>query len=137
MLRLMHPDERRLFDKLFDQVVAELPGEVRRLFHEVPVVVEDHPSADVMAEFGAQHIDELCGLHSGVPLTERSVAEGQAAPLPDAIYIFREGIVTLSLDDEGYIDNAELTRQMRITLLHEVGHHFGMTEADLAELGYD
>jgi predicted Zn-dependent protease with MMP-like domain len=79
----------------------------------------------------------LCGLHWGVPLTQRSVES--AAHLPDQIMLFRGPIMRLaSVSSTGRTrrDRRELEGQIRITLLHEIGHHFGMNEEDLAELGY-
>lgn len=56
--------------------------------------------------------------------------------LPDVITIYREGILRASADRRGRISNDRLREQIRITILHELGHHHGMTEDDLEELGY-
>jgi predicted Zn-dependent protease with MMP-like domain len=127
-------EERRLFDELFDEELASLPQSLRDKLEEVPVIVEDCPSDDLLEEMEIDDPGSLCGLHTGVPLTERSV--DHSGTIPDTIQLFREGILNQSLDDEGYIDEAELRRQIRITLLHEIGHHFGLSEEDLGELGY-
>ena len=57
--------------------------------------------------------------------------------LSEAIYLFREGIFNLAADRRGRIDEEELREQIRVTILHELGHHHGLDEDDLAELGYD
>ncbi len=130
----VNSEERRLFDGLFDDVMAEMPPQIRELLEEVPLIVEDYPSQDVLEAMDIEYIDELCGLHDGVPLTERGT--GHSGVMPEAIYLFREGLLTLSMDDEGYVDEDELKKQIRITVLHEIGHHFGLEEDDLKKLGY-
>jgi predicted Zn-dependent protease with MMP-like domain len=56
--------------------------------------------------------------------------------LSDAIYIYRQGILALATDHQGKIDDLELRRQIRITVLHELGHHHGIGEKELRTLGY-
>lgn len=132
------------FDALFDDVMAALPPAVHRLLEECPLAVEDHPSRELYREMGLDPLeDDLCGLHTGVPLTERSVA---ASGIPeDSLCIFRRGIIDEAGGLDPWIDEAtgesvggdEAVRQeIRITVLHEVGHHFGLSEEDLERLGY-
>ena len=71
---------------------------------------------------------DLFGLYEGIPLPERGDMAGE---LPDRITIFR-----LPLEDE-FRDPAELEREIRITVLHELGHYFGLDEERLGDLGYD
>lgn len=121
------------FDGILEEVMESLPGEVRELLDEVAIIVEDEPSPEILREMGIDpgEIDpDLCGLHSGTPLSERSVAESQT--MPDCIHIFRGPIRRLA----GKSRRA-LAREIRITLLHEIGHHFGMTEEDMERLGYE
>jgi len=127
-------EEREFFDALLEQVLADLPNDLHKKLEVVPVIVEDYPSDDVLAMFGMQYPDELCGLHEGIPLTERSVEH--SGSVPDIIMIYREGIFATATDARGDVDEHALRRQIRITLLHEIGHHFGLTEDDLRELGY-
>jgi predicted Zn-dependent protease with MMP-like domain len=127
-------EERRLFDGILDGVLAELPPEIHRLLDEVPLVVEDYPSPELCEEFELEHLDELCGLHDGVPLTDRSL--DQSVGMPEEILIFREGIFAMATREDGTVDQAELRKQVRITVLHEIGHHFGLDEDDLAKLGF-
>jgi len=137
--------ERERFDRLFEEVLAELPEEVHRLLDECPIVLEDRPSRRLLEELGLDPDDELlCGLHSGVPLTERSVDRPEAS---DVIQLFREGIVEMAGGwEENHEDGgdesgpfggiARIRREIRITILHEIGHHFGLDEDDLERLGY-
>lgn len=127
-------EERELFDGLLNEELSKLPQSLRDKLEEVPVITEDYPDEDVLEEMGLADPADLCGLHTGVPLTERSV--DYSGTIPDTIYLYREGILNQSLDDEGYLDAAELRKQIRITLLHEIGHHFGLGEEELGELGY-
>jgi predicted Zn-dependent protease with MMP-like domain len=127
-------EERELFDDLLTQVLEELPQHVRDKLEEVPLIVEDYPDEDVLEEMGIDDPGSLCGLHTGIPLTERSVQH--SGVIPDTINIYREGVLNQSLDAGGSVDERELKRQIRITVLHEIGHHFGLNEDDLRELGY-
>lgn len=128
--------QRERFDALVDRVLASLPEEVLALFDEAPLLVDDEPSADVLRELGLDPTSEedragLCGLHTGVPITERSVeADGV---LPSQVHIYRRGIVEMA---GGWDDEDELYRQIRITILHELGHEMGLDEDDLDRLGY-
>jgi predicted Zn-dependent protease with MMP-like domain len=126
--------QRERFDQLLESVLAALPPRISALLEETPLVVEDYPSDEVMDEMGLEYIDELCGLHDGIPLTEPE-ARAHRTRL-DRIMIYREGILSAAADERGRIRNEELLRQMRITVLHEIGHHYGLDEDELGELGY-
>ena len=124
---------RDFFDGELDVVLAGLPQRVHDLLDEVPMHVEDYPSSEILESMGVGR-DELCGLYSGVPLGDRSV--WHAARLPDVVTIYREGILHASSGADGHLSQRELRRQIRITVLHELGHHHGLDEEELAELGY-
>ncbi len=130
----MHPLDRERFDEQVDKVVARLPAQVHELLEQVPMHVEDYPSEDVMRDRLVRYRDDLCGLYTGIPLTMRSIEH--SGTLPDVITIYREGIVRAAADRQGRVRNDRLREQIRITILHELGHHHGMTEDDLRELGY-
>ena len=125
---------RKQFDTLLDEVVAQLPPHILDLVNEVPLVVDDYPSPEVLKQTGIRYRGQLCGLYTGIPLTERSV--WQSGTLPDRIMIYREGILNMAADRSGHITPERLREQIRITVLHEIGHHHGLTEDDLVELGY-
>lgn len=126
--------ERRLFDELLQQVLEELPPRLRELLEEVPLIVDDEPSAQVLRDYDLRHGECLCGLYTGIPLTGRSVEH--SGVMPDAIHLFREGILDQAADEQGDVHDDALLRQIRITVLHEMGHHFGLDEEDLRKLGY-
>ncbi|MBC7771906.1 MAG: metallopeptidase family protein [Pyrinomonadaceae bacterium] len=142
--------ERDRFDGLLEGVLDGLPPGIRALLDELSVVVLDQPTPAMVEELRGDGLlanedgtesdgSDLCGLHTGVGLTERSIDD--AAMLPDQIHLFRAGIVGLALDEqemtwESPEADAEVREEIRITLLHEIGHHFGLEEGDLDELGY-
>ncbi|HRP61813.1 MAG TPA: metallopeptidase family protein [Phycisphaerales bacterium] len=139
----MNPAERERFDALLEEVLDCLPQRLHDLLEEAPLIVEDHPSPELLAELGIDGEDEsLCGLHSGTPLTDRSVSQG--SDLPETIHIFREGIIEHAggwepwEDEEGNVwgGEDEVFEEIRITILHEIGHHFGLDEDELEQLGY-
>ena len=130
----MDDNLRNYFDSQLEQVLQQLPPQIHTLLEEVPLVVDDFPTPAILKMLKVRRRDSLCGLYTGIPLTKRSV---QHSGIPsDVIHIFREGICGESRTSRGLLDEQELRRQIRITILHEVGHHFGLTEQDLRELGY-
>ncbi|MCA9285693.1 MAG: metallopeptidase family protein [Phycisphaerales bacterium] len=140
----MNRAERRRWDALFHKVVEHLPARLHRLMEEVSVIIDDRPDPELLAELGLDpEEDLLCGLHSGVPLTERSVTS--SGDLPDTVHLFREDIVDTAggwdawQDEDGawWGGEAFVEHEIRVTLLHEIGHHFGLDEEDLRQLGYD
>jgi predicted Zn-dependent protease with MMP-like domain len=139
----LNEHQREEFDRLFQQVLDELPDAIHELIEEIPIIVLDRPTPALMRELGLDPGDEeaateLCGLHTGTALTERSVSAG--AELPTDIHVFREGIINLAGGWEEP-DPAEarerIADEIWVTLLHEIGHHFGLDEDDLARLGFD
>jgi predicted Zn-dependent protease with MMP-like domain len=130
----MHQQLRTTFDRHFDDVLAAMPEQVHRLLDDVAMYVEDHPSAEVMRRTGVRYRQQLCGLYTGIPLTSRSIEH--SGVLSDAVHIYREGIVALATRPDGTLDEQELRDQIRITVLHELGHHHGLGERELRELGY-
>jgi len=131
----MDAKSREHFDLHLETVLANLPASIATLLDRVPMIVEDYPSDALVRQLGLHSRRQLCGLYTGIPLTNRSI---QGPPVPsDAIQIFREGILSQTRYlDGGRVTNEGLREQIRITILHELGHHFGMTEEDLDELGY-
>ncbi len=127
---------RDQFDEMLERVINALPAGVRRLLDEVPVVVEDIPSPEVLRSMGMgpEEAGELCGLHTGTAFTERSVEQ---TDLPSEIQLYRVGIVEEAGGWGGDDADERITEEIRITLLHEIGHQFGLDEDDLERLGYD
>ncbi|HIA27989.1 MAG TPA: hypothetical protein EYN79_07710 [Planctomycetes bacterium] len=118
--------EKEAFE-LVGEVIAELPDAIRKELDEVPVVIEDLPPLEVIrSSLGEVHPDIL-GLYTGQSLQERSWLDAGWAP--SSIHIFRRNLERATLDED------QLREEIRITLLHELGHHFGLDEEDLDQLG--
>jgi predicted Zn-dependent protease with MMP-like domain len=122
-----HVSKQR-FAELVEEALRELPKPFDQHLEEMSVEIKDRPSPRQLKDQGLDDDHLLLGLYVGHPMTERSVE--YSGVLPDAIYIFQED-VELASDSE-----KELIEQVRTTVLHEIGHHFGMDEDDLEELGY-
>jgi predicted Zn-dependent protease with MMP-like domain len=130
----MHQHLRDFFDMRLEKVLASLPEWLLELLEEVPLCVEDHPSDEILQSLDIGDRGRLCGLYTGVPLSARSVMD--PARMPDVVTIYREGILRASEDENGDLSESELMRQIRITVLHELGHYHGLDEDELASLGY-
>jgi predicted Zn-dependent protease with MMP-like domain len=129
--------ERDLFDTLLEEALLDLPEHVVRTLDDMPLVVDDRPSAEVLRSMGMTPAegDELCGLFSGFANTEETMLDSPPA-LPNQVQIYREGVVLAAggwaqaeADDRVY-------EQIMITILHEIGHRFGLDEEDLDRLGF-
>jgi predicted Zn-dependent protease with MMP-like domain len=116
------------FDRALRKALSELPPMFRDALSNVAVVVEDWPPDWLLDELGVPQDDTLYGFYHGVPLPERSFQD--SGNLPDKISVYRGPL------EEDFPGREELTREIRITLLHEIGHYFGMDEEELDRLGY-
>lgn len=125
---------RKQFDEQLDRVMAGLPRRINELLDHVPLIVEDYPSRKWLHQLGETHREDLCGLYVGVSLADQGVDQ-TSHPTP-VVYLFREGIIATTIDEAGELTDDELRRQIRLTILHEYGHHHGMDEDELEELGY-
>ena len=130
----LNPSTREWFDEQVDWVLDRLPPMIHELLDRVPLHVEDYPSPQVMEELGAEYRDQLCGLFTGIPIGQKSVTH--SGTLPDVVTIYREGILAAAADRRGEVSTSRLRKEIRITVLHELAHYHGLTEEDLAELGY-
>ncbi|MBN1178707.1 MAG: metallopeptidase family protein [Anaerolineae bacterium] len=115
----------------FEQFVFEawdaLPEAFRERLDNVEVVVEEWPDAETLRLAGVRHRAQLLGFYHGVPLTERTHYYGSV--LPDKISIYRQPIMMRCRDWE------EVRRMIDRVLKHELGHHFGLTDDRLREIG--
>lgn len=116
------------FDRAVEAALNSIPDDFCKLLDNVIIEVRSRPDDALLEEF--EETDDLLGLYIGVPLEERG-PEQVGATLPDRILVFRDNLCAMC-DTRG-----ELIDEIRITVLHEIGHHFGMDEDRLAELGYD
>ncbi|HET8716129.1 MAG TPA: metallopeptidase family protein [Nocardioidaceae bacterium] len=110
---------RERFEELVGDALDAVPAELAALMDNVVVLVEDEPPADD---------PELLGYYDGTPLTERGASYGGV--MPDRILIFRNPTLRMCHDE------AEVVAEVRITVVHEIAHHFGIDDDRLHELGY-
>ena len=111
--------DRKRFDRLVEQALKRLPEAFRKKLVNVAIIVEDLPPR------GVRRDGLLLGLFHGVPLTEKSTF--YATP-PDRVYLYQKNIEAVCSNDE------EIRREIRDTLLHELGHYFGLSEDELTEI---
>jgi predicted Zn-dependent protease with MMP-like domain len=115
----------------FEQLVAEaldgLPEDIARYLDNVEVVVEWWPSPALMQAMGLAPNQLLFGIYQGIPLTRRTSNYGLV--LPDKITIFRGPIEMVSRTD------AAIRARVRHTVIHEIAHHFGISDDRLHEIG--
>jgi len=105
------------FEEMVEAALDSLPERLGRLMSNVAVMVQHEPGPP-----------GLLGLYEGIPLTSRTT--GYAGVLPDRITIYRLAICAVCQTEDDVID------QVRRTVVHEVGHHFGISDARLTELGW-
>lgn len=116
------------FSGLVQEAIATIPPQFASRMENLSVEVHPRPTRRLLGREGMKNWRNLLGLYHGVPLTAKSVD----APFewPERIYIFQQNIESICDTPE------EIVQQVRTTILHEVGHHFGMDEDDLDELGF-
>jgi len=112
---------REEFEEAVADALDDVPPELARLMDNVVVLVEDDPPDDD---------PDLLGLYEGTPLTERG-SWWAAGSLPDRITIFRRPTVAACAT------RAEVVDEVRVTVIHEIAHHFGIDDDRLHELGWD
>jgi predicted Zn-dependent protease with MMP-like domain len=115
--------------KAVARVIDKLPKEFREQLRNVEIVVETRPSNELLRAEGLDpREDTLYGIYQGVPLPDRSALDPPL--LPDKITIFAEPLL------EDFPDPDELREEIRLTVLHEIAHYFGMEEEEIEDLGY-
>ena len=118
--------KREEFRKLVDEALETIPERFRNAMGNIAIVIEDEPSNAQLDEVGIEPPDTLLGLYEGTPLPERQWAHGNA--LPDKITLF-QGPIEDSSDDED-----DIVVAIGETLIHEVGHYFGLSEEEIEEI---
>jgi predicted Zn-dependent protease with MMP-like domain len=118
--------ERQGFEQLVAEALASIPRRFKKAMQNIAIVVEDEPSAELLAEMEIAPPDTLLGLYQGIPLTERTWGYGNA--LPDRVLIF-QGPHERAAEDED-----DLVVAIGETLIHEIGHYFGMSEEQIEEI---
>ncbi|MBI2028514.1 MAG: metallopeptidase family protein [Candidatus Levybacteria bacterium] len=114
-------DEER-FRELVEEAIDSLPTEFAEKLNNVAVIVEDTPSPMQIRKLGLRSLTLLLGLYEGIPQTKRGHYSGV---LPDKITIFKSSIEMIARTEE------EIKEKVRDTVIHEIGHHFGLSDKDL------
>lgn len=117
-----------MIERLARTAIAALPQEFAGPAQEVAIRVEDFAGEDFLQELDIDDPYELTGLYEGIPMTEKSVSD--PAPMPDTIWLFRRAIL-----DE-WISRGEVTLGELIghVVIHELAHHFGWSDEDIARI---
>lgn len=115
---------RERFEQLVEEALAELPGRYRELLENIVIIVEDSPRRR-RGEKRPPPQGLLLGQFYGVPRTQKSVFDFSP---PDQVFLYQKNIEAISANDD------EIREQVRLTLLHELGHYFGLEEDELRHL---
>ncbi len=116
---------RDSFERLVQQALDDLPDEFAERLENVAVVVEEEPDPEDLEEMGLdpeEDADELFGLYHGVPLIER---DSSYSSLPDRVVIYMGPILRACRSPR------EVVREVRNTVIHELGHHFGLSDEEM------
>jgi len=117
---------RTKFRELVDEALAGIPARFREAMKNIAIVIEDEPTVEELEEVGIEPPDTLLGLYQGTPLTERQWAHGNV--LPDKITLFQGPIEDSSEDED------DVVVAIGETLIHEVGHYFGLSEEEIEDI---
>jgi predicted Zn-dependent protease with MMP-like domain len=118
---------REAFRVLVEEAIDTIPRRFAREIRNVAIVIEDEPSAALLEEMEIVPPDTLLGLYQGTPLTERQWGHGN--DLPDRITLFQS-----SIEEDADGDEDEIVIAIGETLIHELGHYFGLSEDEIMEI---
>jgi predicted Zn-dependent protease with MMP-like domain len=117
------------FRAIIDEAISTLPETFQQALNNIAIIVEDWPDDKIMREMEIDHREDLLGLFHGSSLVEAD--EDTTGSLPNYITLYYRPLL-LTADSVN-----EIRAEIRVTLLHELGHYFGLNEDRLSELGYD
>jgi predicted Zn-dependent protease with MMP-like domain len=119
---------RARFEAIVKKAIAEIPEEFRKLLDGLQVIVQDAPTEEQLRRWEIDpEEDDLLGFYDGVPLTERGEDDLRRT---DAVYVFMHAHLDMCPTDR------ELVEEIRKTVVHEIGHHFGLDDDRIDDLGY-
>lgn len=119
---------RQVFEDLVRQALDELPEEFSEKIANVEIVIEDRPIPEELRRQGLPPNALLLGIYQGIPLTEKSVF--RSFEMPPRIVIFQHNLERVANTPQRIVE------EVRRTVLHEIAHHFGISDKRLRELGY-
>jgi acetylglutamate kinase len=113
--------------EMAETALGAFPEALRRMVQGIAILVEEAPDDETVREMGLDSGWELTGLYRGVPLTEKTSAD--VPMVPDTVLLYREPILL-----EWIETGEDLFRLVRNVLIHEIGHHFGLSDAEIERL---
>jgi len=116
------------FVRIAEKTLDRIPGEIMSRVKNISITVEDRPSPELLAEMGLPPGEPLLGLYTGLALPEQSLT--WPSFYPDSIILFKKPLLEMCRNI------SELQEEIEITIVHEIAHYFGISDARLAELGY-
>jgi predicted Zn-dependent protease with MMP-like domain len=119
--------ERAKFIRLVHRALRDIPAPFKQHLKEIDIIVKRRPGPGELRDAGLAPGESMYGFYHGVPMTERTSGYGMI--VPDVIYIYQEPL------EEDFADDGRLVDEIRTTVLHEVGHFFGIDDDRLHELG--
>src|SRR5512140_408119 len=122
--------DRKEFERVAGEVVDSLPEMFQRTMDNVHIVVEDVPEPGRKLPGGVRKGSILLGLYEGVPLHRRDTSYGMYPVVPDKITLYQTNIEEICTTDQ------EIRAKIREVLIHEIGHYYGMSEAEIRRAGY-
>lgn len=120
------PDADRI-EAIARATIAKLPAEFARHLGDVVLKIEDFADDDILAEMGIENPFELTGLYTGLPVGSKSV--DHSGTMPDMIHLYRRAIL-----DEWVDSGVTLEALVAHVVIHEIGHHFGLSDEDMHAL---
>jgi predicted Zn-dependent protease with MMP-like domain len=118
---------RDAFRALVEEAIDTIPRRFAREVRNLAIVIEDEPSPQLLEEMEMEPGDTLLGLYQGTPLTERQWGHGNV--LPDRITLYQA-----SIEDDAEGDEDEIVVAIGETLIHELGHYFGLSEDEIMDI---
>ncbi len=115
------------FERLADAAYAELPASFRALCRDLVIKVEDFPTDEVLDALGLESEFDLLGLFQGIGLAHQSIS--QPALMPNMVFLYRRPILDYWAEHEETLGDI-----VTHVLVHEIGHHFGLSDEDIAEI---
>ena len=117
------------FKRIARDAISSIPDEFQPYVKDIVIVVEPHASDALLDSLGVPEDEDIYGLYEGVSLLEHNASD--APQLPPRIILYYEPLI------EGCESEEQMIHEIQTTVLHEIGHHFGLDEERLTELGYD
>lgn len=118
---------REQFRAFVAEAIDTIPRRFAKHIQNVAIVIEDEVSDELRAELGMEPTEVLLGLYQGTPLTERGAGHGNQ--LPDLITLYQK-----TIEEEAEGDEDTIVAEIGETLIHELGHYFGMSEDEIMEI---